>query len=105
VPTVAPPPPTPVPTPVPGPKVTVLPSTSGTRGTTFTLQLTGWPAGRVTETITNPAGAVIRTTSITVATNGTGSGTFSSKGSDPVGAYTLRFDMGTIHLSTSITLQ
>ena len=109
VPTIAPPPPTPAPTvrptPLPSPKVTVLPSTSGTRGTTFTLQLSGWPAGRVTETVTNPAGSVIRTTSITVGTNGTGSGTYSTRGSDPVGAYTLRFDMGAIHLSTSITLR
>jgi outer membrane biosynthesis protein TonB len=106
VPTVPPTPvPTVAPTPVPGPKVAVLPSTSGARGTTFTLQLTGWPAGRVTETVTNPAGAVIRTTSITVGTNGTGSGTWSTKGSDPVGTYTLRFDMGTIHLTTSITLR
>jgi outer membrane biosynthesis protein TonB len=120
VPTIAPPPPPPstpaptvaptpvptvAPTPVPGPKVAVLPSTSGTRGTTFTLQLTGWPAGRVTETVTNPAGAVIRTATITVATNGTGSGTFTTKTSDPVGAYTVRFDMGSTHLTTSITLR
>jgi outer membrane biosynthesis protein TonB len=106
VPTVAPTPvPTVAPTPVPGPKVTVLPSTSGTRGSSFTLQLSGWPAGRVTETVTNPAGAVIKTASITVATNGTASATFSTKTTDPAGVYTLRFDMGTIHLSTSITVR
>jgi outer membrane biosynthesis protein TonB len=105
VPTVAPTPvPTVAPTPVPGPKVTVLPSTSGTRGSSFTLQLSGWPAGRVTETVTNPAGAV-KTATITIGTNGTGSATFSTKSTDPVGVYTLRFDMGTIHLSTSITVR
>ncbi|HEY8817518.1 MAG TPA: hypothetical protein VIM25_01705 [Candidatus Limnocylindrales bacterium] len=59
----------------------------------------------MTETITNPAGAVIKTATITVATNGAATATFSTKATDPVGAYTLRFDLGTIHVSTTITLK
>ncbi|HSW94977.1 MAG TPA: hypothetical protein VLI88_02335 [Patescibacteria group bacterium] len=123
VPTIAPPPPpqpTPVPTapptpaptvaptpaPTPAPKVSVLPSNTGTRGSSFTLNLSAWPAGgRVTETVTNPAGTVIKTATLTVGSTGTASTTFTTKPSDPVGAYTFRFDLGTIHVSTAITLK
>jgi hypothetical protein len=114
-PTPEPPAPTPAPTtaprtnapPPPPPaaaaKVTVLPASSGQLGSTWLLTLSGFPPGRVVETITNPNG-IPRSAFLTAGPDGSVSTTFQTTLSDQpgVGRYTFRFDSGPTSITTTI---
>jgi hypothetical protein len=91
------------PAPPTGAKVTILPASSGKLGSSFLLQLGGWPAGRVTETVTNPSG-IPKSAFLTVGQDGTSSATFQTQTSDQIGRYIFRFDMGTLQVTTSIDI-
>src|SRR4029077_13448841 len=99
----APPRTNPPPPPPTGAKVTILPASSGKLGSSFLLQLSGWPTGRVTETMTNPAG-IPRSAFLTVGQDGTSSVTFQTQTSDQIGRYIFRFDLGTLQVTTSIDI-
>ena len=86
-----------------GAKVTILPASSGKLGSSFLLQLSGWPAGRVTETMTNPAG-IPKSAFLTIGQDGTSSVTFQTQTSDQIGRYIFRFDLGTVQVTTSIDI-
>jgi hypothetical protein len=93
------------PPPPSGAKVVSLPSNTGPIGSMFLLQLTGFPAGRVSETITNPAG-VPKVAFITAGADGATSVTFQTQLTDQpgIGKYTFRFDSGTVSVTTTITV-
>ena len=84
-------------------KVEVLPANSGPVGSPFLLWLTGFPPGRVVETITDPNG-MPKSAFVTAGADGSASVTFQRTQSDQpgVGKYTLRFDSGPVSVSTVI---
>jgi hypothetical protein len=67
------------------------------------LSLTGFPAGRVTATITNPAG-IPKSQFLTAGADGSASMTFQTTLTDQpgVGKYIFRFDGGGASVTTSI---
>lgn len=99
--TVAPPPATVAPPPVPVARVTVLPASSGKLGSSFLLQLSGFPAGKLTTTITNPNG-IPKAQLGQIGADGTASVTFSTTLVDPTGRYTFRFDAGPTSVTAAI---
>jgi hypothetical protein len=84
-------------------KVTVLPGPSGPLGSAWLFQLTGFPPGRVNETITDPRG-IPKNALLTVGPDGSASATFQTSVNDQPGAgrYQFRFESGSISLTTSI---
>jgi hypothetical protein len=86
--------------------VKIIPGNSGPLGSTFLLNLSGFPAGgRINETITNPAG-VPKAALLTAGADGATSTTFQTTLSDQpgVGRYTFRFDSGTTSVTTTIDI-
>lgn len=83
--------------------MSVLPSSTGPLGSTWLLSLTGFPAGRVTATITNPAG-IPKSQFLTAGADGSASMTFQTTLSDQpgIGKYIFRFDGGGASVTTSI---
>jgi len=96
------PPKTNPPGPVTGARVSVSP-TSGRAGSTFVFQFAGFMPGGVNVTFTGPTG-VTRTLGASVALNGTGSFTYTTKSTDVVGHYTVKVDGGGFSASTAIDL-
>jgi hypothetical protein len=96
-------PPPPPPPPPSVAKVSVLPGNTGTLGSTWLLSISGFAAGRVVATITNPAG-IPRSQFLTTGADGSASMTFQTTLSDQpgVGRYIFRFDGGGASVSTSI---
>jgi hypothetical protein len=86
-----------------GAKVAVLPGNTGPLGSMWLLQLSGFPPGRVTETITDPRG-VPKSVYLTAGPDGSASATFQTALTDQpgVGRYTFRFDSGAISVTTAI---
>jgi hypothetical protein len=83
--------------------VSILPSNSGPLGSTWLLSLTGFPPGRVTETITNPNG-IPKSQFVTAGPDGSASVTFQTALTDQpgVGRYFFRFDGGSSSVTTFI---
>ena len=96
------PPKTNPPGPVTGARVTVNPAT-GRAGSSFVFQFAGFMPGGVNFTFTGPTGST-RTLGASVALDGTGSFTYTTKATDVVGRYTVRVDGGGFSASTAIQL-
>ena len=89
--------------PAAGAKVAVLPASSGPLGSTWLLTLSGFPPGRVTQTITDPRG-VPKSAFVTAGSDGSASVIFQTALTDQpgVGKFTFRFDSGSVSVTTVI---
>lgn len=82
--------------------MSVSPS-AGKAGSSFVFQFAGFMPGGVNFTITGPTG-VSRVLGASVALDGTGRFTYTTKSTDVVGGYTVRVDGGGFSASTAIQL-
>lgn len=101
-PTTTSPPKTNPPGPVTGARVSVNPAT-GKAGSSFVFQFAGFMPGGVTFTFTGPTG-VTRSLGASVALDGTGSFTYTTKVTDVIGLYSVKVVGGGFSASTSIQL-
>jgi hypothetical protein len=96
------PPKTNPPGPVTGARVSISP-TSGKAGSSFVFQFAGFMPGGVNFTFTGPTG-VSRTLGASVALDGTGRFTYTTKATDAIGGYTVKVDGGGFSATTAFQL-